>query len=75
MSTKLSDRDERALTKFTRLRYGGDISKLDAEGKSLLWRSGDLAARLLLNDMTLPEFEAKNFRWSFGHGSCRALSG
>lgn len=49
------------LDRFTRLRYRGDISSLNAEGKSLLWRSGDLAARLILNDMALPLFDRKNF--------------
>jgi hypothetical protein len=42
---------EKELFKFTRLGYRGRIADLDAEGKSLLWRAGDLRARLLLNDI------------------------
>jgi len=52
---------EASLRRFTTLSYAGDLSALDAKGKSLLWRSADLGARLMLNDRTMPEFDAKNF--------------
>jgi len=37
------------------------LVKLDEQGRRLFFRSCDLIARLWLNDMTLPEFDAKNF--------------
>lgn len=42
--------EELALRKMMRLGYRGRIDELDAEGRSLLWRSGDLRARFLLMD-------------------------
>lgn len=54
--------------KFTRLGYRGDISSLDAEGKSLLWRSGDMRARLLLNDLASAIFVP------YSHPECAATS-
>jgi hypothetical protein len=46
--------------KFMYLGYRGDISALDAEGKSLLWRAGDLRARWMMQDISEREYESGN---------------
>lgn len=60
--TSKASREAKA-RKFTTWRYIGPevIANLDEEGRSLLWRAGDLAARLLLSDLSTAEYEAENF--------------
>ncbi|HVT82264.1 MAG TPA: hypothetical protein VHM90_16600 [Phycisphaerae bacterium] len=48
---------DRNLCKAMRLGYRGIIGDLDEEGQSLLWRSGDLRARMLLNDIGISLIE------------------
>jgi len=45
-----------------------DVGRLDEVGRRLFFRGADLAARLWLNDVALPEFDAKNFE-----GACMLI--
>jgi len=47
--------------KFMSLGYRGDISALDEEGRSLLWRAGDLRARWKMNHMAEREYDKGNY--------------
>lgn len=43
-------------------RYSGpEIGDLDEAGRRIFFRGCDLAARLWLNELVMPEFDAKNF--------------
>jgi len=53
--------------KFTRMGCA-NISALDAEGRSLIWRSGDLRARLLLNDLATKVYVPHS------HPECQAVA-
>lgn len=53
---------------FMRLLYRGDISALNEEGKSLLWRNGDLQARWRLNALGRKLYQAGLF-----DGACSVI--
>jgi hypothetical protein len=40
---------------------GPSVAQLDEQGRRLFYRMNDIEARFLLNDRTMPAFDAKNF--------------